>query len=62
MMKVEGLPPGVPEPYSENDNLTNFKPRLVLCSNCNYVVLTALAGPRCGQCHGNLITMLERDK
>ena len=47
-------------PYSDSTLKWNIKPRKVTCPLCKYDVITDLAGPKCGHCNSQLITVLER--
>lgn len=48
----------LPEPYSNEPTTHNMQSRKVYCRYCKYELVTNLPGPKCGQCHSNLITMI----
>jgi hypothetical protein len=45
--------------YSESDQPLNIKPREVYCVICDYMVVTALPGPKCKGCHNSMISTLS---
>ncbi len=47
------------EPYSTIQLQTNLKEREVYCPYCKYIIKTSLAGPKCGDCTGSLITVIN---
>lgn len=53
-------PPDLEPCYSDSTLQWNIKPRKVTCPVCAYEVITELAGPKCGHCRSQLITVMER--
>jgi hypothetical protein len=48
------------KPYSRNPtHETNLKPRAIHCFNCDYTVVSDVAGPVCGECGQDMITIFN---